>query len=152
MRLEILAAVLRNQQRHLVLIIHLVDQLIGFPTVIPICLYRVGSLKNRNIGEEPKLLSRMENIWGLKDEVKEDNVESGVHVGVPGVLACITCYKMEEGHDNQACKLREETRIINACKEIDDMIERNKEHVERLEKVENDLLRMLVEMELRPRV
>lgn len=151
-RLEILVAVVRNQGRHLDLILKFLERLIEIPVVVPLCLYKVGAIENIRIVEEPDLLSRMENVWEGKNEIQKTSDEIGVHVGVQRILACVTCYKIEEGHDHTACKLREETRIINACKEIDEMIERNKEHVERLERVENDLLRMLCELEIKPRV
>lgn len=148
-RLEILAAVLRNQGRLLEIILQLVERLVEFPLIKSVCLHEVGSLEVVKIGTKTTLSSRMENIWELRDEVKENRDETGVHVSVPGILACVTCFKVEEGHDHEACKISEENRIKSLCKEVDDMIDLHKGYVVELEKkLERDLLRMLCGLEL----
>lgn len=148
-RLEILAAVLRNQGRLLEIILKLVEKLIELPMIQSVCLYEVGSLEVIKIGTETTLSSRMENIWESRNEDKENRDETGIHVSVPGILACVTCFKVEEGHDHKACKIREENRIKNLCKEVDDMIDLHKGYVVVLEKkLEKDLLRMLCGLEI----
>lgn len=145
-------AVLRKQGRHIDAILSLVEEIVALPAVIPVCLYRVGSLGSVHIvDEENSLLERMEKVLSVKDEATQSGSETSTVSGVPGIQDCNTCFKVEEGHDRKACKIREEARIIVACKEIDDMIGRNKESVNKLEKVESDLLMMLHELEMKPR-
>lgn len=69
--------------------------------------------------------------------------KSGVSNSNCGVQVCITCFEVEQGHNFEACKLREEIRIMATCREIEGMIERNSENIRKMEKVEADLSKIL---------
>lgn len=151
-RLEVLVAVLRKQGRHIDIILSLVEEIVALPAVVPVCLYKIGSLGSVHIVDEEKNLSeRMEKVWSVKDETTTTGGKTSTVSGSSELQTCYTCFKVEEDHDRRACKIREEARIMIACKEIEDMIDRNRESVTKLERVESDLLMMLHELEMRPK-
>lgn len=93
----------------------------------------------------------MVQVFMDTQEEKKENEDpevidkSGVGDSDCGIQVCITCFAVETGHNFEACKLREEIKIMAACKEIEGMIERNNESIEKLDRVEVNLLRILRE-------